>query len=303
MKNAKTVQRISLVLFMIVLLIISNRITNKRDTEEEFTFAFLTDIHVTTERDGDKGLAKAIQDVNEKAPDFVLTGGDQVMDALGASEEAATELYSLYLNLAEGFNMPVHNAVGNHEEFGVYRSSGIEPDHALYSDGMFESMVDKRYRAFDHKGWRFYILDSVEDDEERNYFGSVDTVQLAWIEKDLESVNDSTPIVIVTHIPFLTALSQIRDGGLAAIGKKGAVINSDEVLDLFAGHNLKLVLQGHLHIIEDIYINGIHFLTGGAVCAKWWEGPFNGMEEGYMLIHVKGEEFSWEYVDYGWDVE
>jgi predicted phosphodiesterase len=77
--------------------------------------------------------------------------------------------------------------------------------------------------------------------------------------------------------------------------------NSRDVLDLFSGHNLKLVLQGHLHIVEEAYIDGIRFITGGAVCAKWWEGPRQGMEEGYVLVHVTGEEIDWEYVDYGWD--
>ncbi len=75
------------------------------------------------------------------------------------------------------------------------------------------------------------------------------------------------------------------------------------MLDAFEGHNLKLVLQGHLHILEEAYINGITFITGGAVCAKWWEGTRDGMEEGYVLLKVKGEEIDWEYIDYGWEVE
>jgi len=62
-----------------------------------------------------------------------------------------------------------------------------------------------------------------------------------------------------------------------------------------------LVLQGHLHFLEDVYVNGIHFITGGAVCAAWWTGPNDGLEEGYVVVQVKGKEFDWEYFDYGWD--
>jgi len=83
---------------------------------------------------------------------------------------------------------------------------------------------------------------------------------------------------------------------------RSVVSNSKEVLELFKGHNLKLVLQGHLHFYEDIYVEGIHFITGGAVCSAWWTGKFNGLEEGFLRIDVKGDDFSTEYIDYGWEV-
>ena len=79
------------------------------------------------------------------------------------------------------------------------------------------------------------------------------------------------------------------------------VVNSKEVLDLFKNYNLKLVLQGHLHTVEDIFVDGIHFITGGAVSAAWWTGPNMGFEEGFMYITVNGENINWKYVDYGWE--
>ena len=81
------------------------------------------------------------------------------------------------------------------------------------------------------------------------------------------------------------------------------VENAREVLDLFEGHTLRLVLQGHLHYLEDIEVNGTHFITAGAVSGRWWSGSNHGVEEGFLMIYVKGDEFSWEYVDYGWEVE
>ena len=61
-----------------------------------------------------------------------------------------------------------------------------------------------------------------------------------------------------------------------------------------------LVLQGHLHFYEDIFVNNIHFVTGGAVCSKWWQGKRNGLEEGFLIVKVKNQELSFEYKDYGW---
>jgi len=273
------------------------------EKEDGFTFAFLTDIHVEYGKEADQGFQQAIDSVNALHPDFVITGGDLISDALGQTEEKATELYDLYLEMEKGFDMPVYNTVGNHEEFGFYEKSGISRDHPLYGDAMYEQRIGERFYVMEQKGWRFYILDAIEETPERRYRGFVDSVQINWLKADLEKVDTDQPIVIVTHIPFISAYAQFREGALAANPRGMVVENSKEVLDLFAGHNLRLVLQGHLHMLEEIYVGGIHFITGGAVSARWWDGPKDGMEEGFLVITTRGEDFDWEYVDYGWEVK
>ena len=70
----------------------------------------------------------------------------------------------------------------------------------------------------------------------------------------------------------------------------------------FWGYNLKLVLQGHLHFLEDINVNNqVHFITAGAVSGRWWNNkPGDTPQEGFLMVHVDGDDFQWEYVDYGW---
>jgi 3',5'-cyclic-AMP phosphodiesterase len=109
--------------------------------------------------------------------------------------------------------------------------------------------------------------------------------------------------VITTHIPFITANTQRYEGSTIASDSSIVVYNSKEVLSLFNGYNLKLVLQGHLHTIEDINIDGIHFITGGAVCGGWWRGPNQGFEEGFVLLNFGKSDFTWRYVDYKWEPE
>ena len=147
------------------------------------------------------------------------------------------------------------------------------------------------------------ILDSVGETEDRKYIGLVDSVQMEWIKDDLARVDKDMPIVISVHIPFITVMVQLRNGPLAEIEKSMVTHNSQEVLDLFRNHNLKLVLQGHLHFLEHLYVNEIHFITGGAVSAGRWKGPTNGVEEGYVVVYVKGKGFDWEYFDYGWEAQ
>ena len=52
-------------------------------SDDEFTFVFMTDIHLQSEKHAVDGFLQAIDSVNELNPDFVITGGDLIMDALG----------------------------------------------------------------------------------------------------------------------------------------------------------------------------------------------------------------------------
>ena len=272
--------------------------------ENAFSFAFLTDIHLQPEKNAPEGFKKAIDNVNELDPDFVIMGGDQIMDALGQTQSRADSLYDMYVEMSGLLNMPVYNTMGNHEVFGLYERSGVDRDHPLFGEKMYEERLGERYYAFDHKGWRFYILDSVDEREDHSgYYGYVDSLQIAWLKQDLANVDPSTPIAISVHIPMITIQTQLLSGSTAANSEGLVITNSKEVLSLFENHNLKLVLQGHLHFLEDLYAQGVHFITGGAVSASWWNGPRMGMEEGFLLVHVDGEDFDWEYVDYGWVLE
>jgi 3',5'-cyclic AMP phosphodiesterase CpdA len=270
---------------------------------EEFSFAFMTDIHVQYENRADEGYRAAVTEANALKPDFVITGGDLIMDALGVSYDRADSQYVLYQEISREFKMPVYNTLGNHEMFGIYKRSGVEPDHPEYSYGMYEKRLGETYYSFDYEGWHFMILKSVIETEERQYIGMIDEAQMEWIRQDLLDVADTTPIVISTHIPFITVFTQVLYGEYAPEYHGLVVENARDVLDLFEGHTLRLVLQGHLHYLEDIEVNGTHFITGGAVSGRWWSGPNHGVEEGFLMVHVKGDEFCWEYVDYGWIVE
>jgi len=286
-----------------LLLIISASCKKKVASEESFSFAFLTDIHVQPERNADLGFRQAIDTVNKLKPDFVITGGDMIMDALGQTESRADSLYDLYIELSGLMDMPVYNTMGNHEEFGYYESSGVDQSHPLYGDKMFEKRLGERYYAFDHKGWRFYILDAIDEREgNQGYYGHVDSLQLEWLKKDISTVDKETPLVVSVHIPLISVQTQLDQGATAPNGDGIVISNSKDVLSLFDEHNLKLVLQGHLHFLEDIYVSGTHFITGGAVSASWWNGPRGDMQEGFLFIEVTGDDFDWEYVDYGWEV-
>jgi predicted phosphodiesterase len=78
------------------------------------------------------------------------------------------------------------------------------------------------------------------------------------------------------------------------------VTNTPEVLAAFEGRDLRLVLQGHLHIVEQAQVKGTKFVTGGAVCGAWWKGPFRGFAEGFLVVEVKNGAIDYHYESYGW---
>ncbi len=75
------------------------------------------------------------------------------------------------------------------------------------------------------------------------------------------------------------------------------------MLEVLPDYHLKLILQGHLHEVEDIYYMGVHYITGGAGCGGWWKGDRNGHPEGFVVVDVKGDNFKWHYQTYGWDAK
>ena len=275
----------------------------QKTDNDSFSVAFMTDTHLDYARNAVQGFEQALDSVNSLKPDFIITGGDQIMDALGQSYGRADSLYNLYQETVKKAEMPVYNTMGNHEIYGIYSRSGADPANSEYGEKMFEKRIGPSYYSFMHKGWKFMILNSIEDTGEDRYVGLIDTTQIAWIKTELEVTDPETPIVISTHIPFISVMAQRYGGSTVPNDSSLVVYNAKGVLDLFTDHNLKLVLQGHLHILEDIYYEGIHYITGGAVSAGWWNGPYRSCEEGFLWLTFSKDDFTWKYIDYGWTVE
>ena len=291
------------VYIILALILMAPACKKKQQAQDyDFTFAFLTDIHIQPEMGATEGFRKAIDTLNLLNPDFIITGGDMVMDALNTRYSRVDSLYTLYSELCEGFNMPVYNTIGNHEIYGWHSDEeGIE-DHPEFGKKMFEDRIGERFYSFDHQGWHFIVLDAIAMGEEGRYIGRIGDEQIAWLERDLQKTGKETPIVTSVHIPFITARTQLVRGSLEANSKGSVITNSRDVLLKLEDYNLKLVLQGHLHFLEDIYVgNRTHFITGGAVSGRWWRNePGSEPQEGFLLVRVKDGQIEWEYIDYGW---
>lgn len=267
-----------------------------------FRFVFMTDIHVMPELRGVEGFTAAIDAVNKLDPDFVITGGDLIYDALGVDYERADSLYRMFGELCGRFEMPVYHTIGNHEVFGLYAGSGVDPSHPEFGRKMFAERLGggSSSSSFDFGGWHFIMLDTIGFTGTRRYFGHVVPETLEWLARDLEKTPVDAPIVLCVHIPLVSPSMQIEYGSVDGVPPAEMVTNTPEVLAAFEGRDLRLVLQGHLHIVEQAQVRGTKFVTGGAVCGAWWKGPFRGFAEGFMVVDVKNGAIDYHYEGYGW---
>lgn len=270
---------------------------NTSSSNEKFTFAFFTDVHLHqgNSGDGDNGLRKALVDAQQRNVDFILFGGDSVdVDHLQKDEKTADEMYTHLKNILSECPLLTYFTMGNHDRF--YYTNG-EPDKTGFK--MFEKHMGPSHRSFDHKGVHFVILNSMDLDE--NGSCCVGPEQLEWLRSDLEKAGKETPVVVSLHIPCLSLYYPVVEGNFKGYDM---ITNTKQVVDLLRGYNVKVVLQGHQHIYEEIKERHMWFVTGGGISASWWGGPLMETEEGYMLIHVAEDNtFTWEYIDYGWEVK
>jgi len=297
---------------IIILFILSNAFkTVGQSNDADFSFIFMTDIHYQTKRGADKAFQMAIDTANQLEADFVLTGGDLVYDVLRGNHKKSEKLFNSYKEAEKGFNMPVYHCIGNHELFAIYEESPEDSTHPDYKYGMFERHFGDTYYSFDHKGWHFIVLNSL-DVRGKRYIGMVHKEQLEWLKQDLAKIDKNTPIAIAMHIPLVSTYRQIYPKKpITEVPNNQWIYNRKEVLDAFKDYNLRLALQGHLHWIEDLNIQSrTRFITGGSIAGRpsWRRIDDRGdgiyyNEEGFMLINVKGKEIDWEYIDIGWEAE
>ena len=272
---------------------------------KSFSFAFLTDAHIQPELRAVEGVRQCFEKANslEQKPEFVITGGDLIMDALEMGADRVHQQWQLWDEAMKSLHYPTYHTIGNHDVCGWSKKALVKPGENDYGKKLFADRYGKglTYQSFDHSGWHFIILDSIGQESDLEYKGWIDDEQLTWLKSDLEKSGKQTPIIIVTHIPFYSVWHQVILGPKIKIGGKALVGNVFEFRKMLAPYNIKLVLSGHGHISERIQFDKVAYLQGGAVCGMWWKGPVHGNPEGFLQVtcHADGR-FEDCYHSYGW---
>jgi 3',5'-cyclic AMP phosphodiesterase CpdA len=272
-------------------------------------FAHLTDLHIQPELAAAAGTAKCLQHVQslEDPAELIVTGGDVVMDVFEADAARSDLLARLWKStLSAECSLPVRSAIGNHD----IRPWGPDPTGMAAKRWALDLLgINARYYAFDQAGWRFIILDTVQPDGD-GYSAFLDDEQRSWLEGELDALAGSRPVAVVSHIPILsvTTFTYPRDDdgvvdGAIQVPDSWMLRDARSVHGLLRRQgNVKLCLSGHMHLADRCEIDGVTYICGGAVSANWWEGPLEGVDEGYGLVDLYDDgSFDYAYTSYGWD--
>ena len=236
-------------------------------------------------------------------------GGDLVMDSLGSDEARVRTQWEVFSRVTKAENsLPIEHCIGNHDVWGLNRkdshTTGSEPRYG--KNWAMEIMgLSRPYRSFDRAGWHFIVLDSTFP-VDQGYTAKLDDEQFAWLRDDLGKVKPETPVLVLSHIPILSAAA-FMDGENEKTGDwqiPGAWMHIDcrKIKDLFLKHpNVKVCLSGHLHLVDRVDYLGVSYFCNGAVCAGWWKGSYQECEPGYALVDLYGDgSCTRQYVTYGW---
>ena len=265
-----------------------------------FDFIFFTDTHIQPELDAAGGCRECFTKIRSIPADFAIQGGDHVFDALAVPRARATRLFDLYKQTEHALELPIYHAIGNHDVFGLSPSSGAVPSDPAYGKKMFEDRIGRKtYQSFTHKGYRFLILDSIQPTPDRSWEARIDLEQLTWLKAELQSAGPQTPIIVIVHVPLVTASSSYAPPHKPSAYQTSSVVNAYQVLPLLERCNILGVLQGHTHINEFVEWRGIPYITSGAVCGNWWHGTRWGTPEGFTVVQLRAGKMRWDYRTYG----
>lgn len=264
--------------------------------------AHLTDAHVQPQRGAGEGLAMCLEHAQENGAEFIVFGGDNLMNVDGGGWETAQQQLDLYTSvLRQHCSRPHHSVIGNHD---ILRLDPV--DGKKWAVDAFG--LDGRYGKFgvpQSGAWEFIALESTSP-EGGGYKGRLDEEQFDWLERTLRDVPADRHVCIVSHIPILAACS-FFDGENEKSGDwrvPGAWMHIDarRLKDLFFKHpQVKLCLSGHMHLADVVDYLGVRYACNGAVSGGWWGGNYHEFAPGYSLVDLYDDGSSEvEFVTYGW---
>ena len=226
-----------------------------------FSFVHASDPHIAPANvDRTRRLRQLVDSMR---PDFTIVTGDLIRDAMSQQEPLARSYFELFDAETRGLAKPMWTVPGNHDHFGIIRSrSHVAETHPLYDRGMYRHYRGPDYYSFTYGGVHFVALNTLMTDDSA-YYGRVDSLQLAWLRRDLATVAPAVPVVTFNHIPMVSAwelLAGFADMALVASvrmdhGKttdRHTVANVVEVMSAMRGHRWVLALGGHMHAAEKL---------------------------------------------------
>jgi 3',5'-cyclic AMP phosphodiesterase CpdA len=278
-----------------------------KEKKPHLRFIHMTDVHLFSDRNAPEGLAKAFRHMRDNFPDaeFIINSGDVIMDALEKDKTATQKQWDLWHEISQNENtFPLYNCIGNHDVWG----GGPVHDELYGKQWAVKALkIPERYYSFDHKNWRFVVLDSTRINGNGEWYKALlDQQQFDWLAETLSDTPKTMNVMLVSHIPIISATSYFV--GESDSDMKGywhfphSWMHGDarrivSLLEEFP--QVKGALSGHMHLVDRVDYKGVSYLCNGAISGAWWNGPNQGFAPGYAVVDLSEEgEISTHYVPY-----
>ena len=269
--------------------------------------AHLTDIHIKPGKDIEASVAKAMHHAQILVPeiDFIINGGDSIMDSLEADKDKTQIQWDLFTSiLKKEISLPVYHCIGNHDIWGWFIKENKPENERQYGKvWVVETLqMKKRYYSFSKGKWHFIVLDSTQLNPAGGYIGKIDEEQLAWLQTELASVPKEKFICIVSHIPILSICAGLffdktETNGDLKIQRN--LMHSDffALKKIFNNYpNIKVCISGHIHLQDELNYLGIKYYCNGAVSGNWWKGSFQEFAPAYAMLEFYDDGTSKRYM-------
>jgi predicted MPP superfamily phosphohydrolase len=255
--------------------------------------AWLSDIHVKPTEVAETGMRKAFRHANNSQPDFIINGGDSVMDLLAADKAKAQAQWDVWNKVIKEENkLPVYHCIGNHDVWGWQVKDETIKTDPLYEKAwvLKEHNMPGKYYSFSKDKWHFIVLDSTQENN-GGYIARLDEPQYAWFENELKNIPAEKFICIVSHIPIASFCSTMYfetnlPNGDFKTSRALLHVDNRRLKALFRKYNnIKVCLSGHIHLQDEVEYLGIKYYCNGAVSGNWWDGAFQEFAPAYAMFN------------------
>jgi Icc-related predicted phosphoesterase len=195
-----------------------------------FSFAILGDTQLFGSPDSNSGFRQAIKSLAEMNFDFVMTVGDLIQGC--EKREECMEKYEEWRNVASLVPIKIYPVVGNHDRINeeiadeIWRGSFRLPNNGPVG-------YEETTYSFDFNNSHFIVLNS-----EKPHPHEINTVQLEWLEKDLENTRQENTFVFF-HEPAFPSnykITQSLDYYEEDRNSLWKIIDKYDVTAVFNGH-------------------------------------------------------------------
>src|SRR4029079_6438384 len=282
-------------------------ILTTQEKKSPIRVAHLTDIHIKPGKDIEASAARAMHHAQILLPeiDFIINGGDWIMDSLEADKEKTQIQWDLFTSiLKKEISLPVYHCIGNHDIWGWFIKENKPENERQYGKvWVVETLQMKnRYYSFSKDKWHFIVLDSTQLNPAGGYIGKIDEEQLVWLQTELASVAKEKFICIVSHIPILSICAGLFFDKTEANGDlkiQRNLMHSDffALKKIFINYpNIKVCISGHIHLQDELNYLGIKYYCNGAVSGNWWKGSFQEFAPAYAMLEFYADGTSNRYM-------